>query len=111
MLHIEADGTIKITRGDTARLTVTVTNDTNGSEYAIEDGDILTMTVKKSVNDEAPSLQKTIQGASTFHIEPKDTAHLPFGKHKYDVQLTTAGGDVYTIIPPTTFEILQEVTC
>jgi len=110
MLHIEADGEIQLTRGDTARLSVSITNETDQNAYTIEAGDTLTLTVKKSAKDDEPSFQKVLTGSSTFHIEPKDTAELAFGKYKYDVQLTTAGGDVYTIIEPTTFEIMQEVT-
>lgn len=111
MLYVESDGAVKLTRGDTARLTVTINNDTSGKEYVIESGDTLTLTVKKSVSDAVPSIQKVLVGTNIFHIEPKDTAQLAFGRYKYDVQLTTAGGDVYTVIEPTTFEIAQEVTC
>lgn len=110
MLRIESDGSVSLTRGDTARLTVSISNETDGNEYAIQSGDTLTLTVKKSTKDEEPALQKVLDGTSTFHIEPKDTAHLAFGKYKYDVQLNTASGDVYTVIDSTTFEILEEVT-
>lgn len=110
MLYIDSDGTVQLTRGDTARLCVSIMNETDQTAYAIEAGDTLTLTVKKSTKDIEPSFQKVITGASTFHIEPQDTSGLAFGKYKYDVQLTTAGGDVYTVIVPTTFEILQEVT-
>ena len=110
MLYVDTDGTIQLTRGDTARLNVSVQNQIDQSEYAIGSGDTLTLTVKKAVTDEEPAFQKVVTGGSTFHIEPKDTAGLAFGKYKYDVQLTTAGGDVYTVIEPTTFEVLKEVT-
>ena len=110
MLYVETDGTIRLTRGDTARLTVPLTNETDGSPYEMQEGDTLTLTVKKAVTDEEPSFQKVGLGTNKFHIEPKDTAQLPFGKYKYDVQLTTVYGDVYTVIEPTTFEIMQEVT-
>lgn len=110
MLYVETDGTIRLTRGDTARLSVTITNDTDQNAYEMQEGDTLTLTVKKTVNDESPSFQKVLTGTNTFHIEPKDTAQLPFGKYRYDVQLLTASGDVYTVIEPTTFEIMQEVT-
>lgn len=110
MLRIESDGTVKLTRGDTARLTVNVKNETNNKEYLVEAGDTLTLSVKKSVKDEDPAFQKVIKGENTFHIIPKDTQHLAFGKYKYDVQLTTSSGDVYTVIEPKTFEIMEEVT-
>lgn len=110
MFRIESDGSISLTRGDTARFTVPITNEADGKEYAIQNEDTLTFTVKKSTKDAEPSFQKVVKGGSNFHIEPKDTAQLAFGKYKYDVQLNTAGGDVYTVIDSTTFEILEEVT-
>ena len=109
MLNISASGDIELTRGDTAWLTVTIAND-SGEAYTVQPGDVLTLSLKKKIDDEVPILQKTITGADTFHIQPKDTAKLAFGKYKYDVQLTTAAGDVFTVIPPAIFNILQEVT-
>lgn len=110
MLYVESDGTIRLTRGDTARLTVNVTNDIDGNEYIIQEEDTLTLTVKKSISDSVASLQKVIHGSNAFHIEPADTASLDFGSYKYDIQLTTSGGDVYTVIGPATFTLLKEVT-
>lgn len=111
MLKIMKDGTIQLTRGDTARLAVPIINELDGEEYVIQSGDTLVFSVKKTVSDTEVLLEKVLKGENTFHIEPKDTAKMKFGHYKYDVQLTTAGGDVYTVIAPTTFEILSEVTC
>ena len=111
MLYLEFGNTIKLTRGDTARLTVPITNETTNAEYVMGENDTLTMTVKKNITDTEPALQKVLVGLNTFHIKPSDTAGLDFGKYKYDVELTTADGDVYTVIEPSTFEILKEVTC
>lgn len=47
MLYVLDDGTIRLTRGDTARFTVPITNETNGEEYTMQSGDILQLTVKK----------------------------------------------------------------
>lgn len=110
MLYIETDGTIRLTRGDTARLNVQITNQIGEDEYTIDANDTLTFSVKKSVSESEYVLQKTIVGSGAFHIEPRDTSELAYGKYKYDVQLTTASGDVYTIIEPSTFELLKEVT-
>ena len=110
MLYVESNGTIKLTRGDTARLTIDVINDIDGSEYIIHENDTLVMTVKRSTSDTAIKLQKILKGSNTFHIEPKDTSDMEFGSYKYDVQLTTSGGDVYTVIEPSTFTLLKEVT-
>lgn len=109
MLNVLDDNSIELTRGDTARLSVSVTND-DGEEYEIQSDDTLTLSIKKSVNDAEALVTKTVVGINHFHIEPKDTSGLDFGKYKYDVQLTTADGDVHTVITPSTFKITQEVT-
>ncbi len=110
MLYVNTDGTIQLTRGDTARLIVAIKNDLDGSGYELNADDVLRLTIKKTVNDSTPAVQKTVVGSCKFHIEPEDTQELAFGKYLYDVELTTSGGDVYTVIVPTVFEILKEVT-
>ena len=45
-----------------------------------------------------------------FVIEPEDTSGLDFGNYVYDVELTLADGTVNTIIPPSTFKVMGEVT-
>lgn len=109
MLKVFDDNSVELTRGDTARLKVTVTND-DDEEYVVQSEDVLTLSIKKKVKDNEALVTKTIKGSDTFHIEPKDTSELEFGKYKYDVQLTTAVGDVYTVIPPSEFKIAEEVT-
>lgn len=109
MLYID-DKTIKLTRGDTARLTVPIVNLANNGEYTMESGDILYFTVKKTAKDSDFLFQKSVTGSNSIHIRPEDTANLSFGKYKYDVQLTTATGDVYTVIEPSTFEVMEEIT-
>lgn len=110
MLKISKDNTIRLTRGDTAWLPVRITNTATNEEHPLTDKDTLTLTVRKHCLNTNACLQKTLVGENIFHIEPKDTADLAFGRYKYDVQLTTAAGDVYTVIAPTGFEIMQEVT-
>lgn len=110
MLYIESNNVIRLTRGDTAKLTVPIENDLDNTSYEMDERDILTFTIKKSVKDNEHLIQKVVTGSNNFHIKPEDTDSLPFGKYIYDVQLTTSGGDVYTVIEPTSFEILSEVT-
>lgn len=110
MLYINKDGTIRLTRGDTARLTVMINNDFDGKPYEITETDVLKLTVKRSVRDTTTAFQKSVTGSNKFYIVPDDTKDLVFGKYIYDVELTTVGGDVYTVIEPTIFEILKEVT-
>lgn len=110
MLYTNDDGSISLTRGDTARLTVDIENELTSEKYIINEQDVLTLSIKKSIKDDTYLVQKVITGSNMFHIEPEDTSDLAFGKYKYDVQLTTSDGDVFTVIEPNTFEILTEVT-
>ncbi len=110
MLYVNDDGSIQLTRGDTARLSITIENDLTGSDYTIAATDTLKFTIKKNVNDSTPCIQKVNIGSAQFTIEPSDTKDLPYGKYMYDVELTTDSGDVYTVVVPTAFKILKEVT-
>lgn len=111
MLTVDKDNAIHLTRGDTARLLLgSVVNLVTGKEYILSADDTVTFTVKKTVYDTTSAVQITVPGGAAIHIKPEDTKEMAFGKYLYDVQLTTADGDVYTVIPPTTFEVLKEVT-
>lgn len=112
MLYIY-ENTVRLTRGDTAYLEVPIVaklSDGTEQPYVMDAGDKLTLTIKKTVNDVTALVQKELTGTNTFHFEPEDTTELAFGRYKYDVQLRTEAGDIYTIIEPTTFEIMAEVT-
>lgn len=110
MLYVDQNNVIRLTRGDTARFSVTVKNDITKNPYDVLPTDTLIMTIKKSVRDSEPCVQKKIVGSNVFHILPTDTSDLPFGRYVYDVQLTTNDSDVYTVVPPTVFELMKEVT-
>lgn len=47
MLYIKDDGTIRLTRGDTARLLIPIKNLVNDDEYTMESDDNLYFTVKR----------------------------------------------------------------
>lgn len=111
MLYVLENGTIKLTRGDTAKLTVDLVNDLTKESYIMSEGDTLTLTVKADIKSNGFIFQKKVLGSNSFIIDPSDTNGASFGKYKYDVQLNTESGDVYTVIEPSTFEILTEVTC
>lgn len=109
MLKVSSN-VISLTRGDSADISVPITNDLTGEEYTLAEGDRLTLTIKKRTTDATPLVQKTLTGSNSFHFSPTDTAGLNFGRYFYDVQLETEAGDVYTVIVPTEFRLLQEVT-
>ena len=111
MLTVDKDNTIHLTRGDTARFSIgRIVNTVTKTNYTPTAEDTVTMTVKKTVQDAAPRVQLIVPGGEVFHIKPEDTKEMAFGKYVYDIQITMADGDVYTIVPPATFDLLKEVT-
>lgn len=102
---------LSVTRGDTLPIIVNIDN--NGFPYELEDGDVVTFTVKKTtdIDDNTILIQKQMDKNSGLYCEltPQDTK-LPYGKYKYDVQLYQASGRVFTIIKPSTLTITEEVT-
>ena len=107
MFRINPDNSIKLTRGDTARINVAVTN-ADGTEHALS-GDTVRLTVKTSVNSPDVLFQK-VAANGTILISHGDTSSLDYGNYVYDVEITTSGGDVCTIVTPSRFTIEPEVT-
>lgn len=107
---LKADGSgIKLTRGDSALLNLDIRVASTGKRYEREPGDVLTFTVKPSYNSKTIELQKEVEGL-TLTLDPKDTSSMKYGEHWFDVQLTTANGNVYTVVGPAKFILLEEVT-
>ena len=111
VLTVDKDNTIHLTRGDTARFSIgQIKNTITNTNYTPTADDTVTMTIKKTTLDAAPCVQIIVPGGEVLHIKPEDTKAMAFGKYVYDIQITMADGDVYTIVPPTTFDLLKEVT-
>lgn len=100
---------ISLTRGDSATLSVDLKTQ-DGEAYALDEGDTLVLTVKRSPNDEEIVLQLYADGEGVFTFLPSATEGLAFGNYRYDIQLTTSAGEVYTVIPVSGFTLLEEVT-
>ena len=105
MLNIDGDNNIKLTRGDTAYITLEVTRD--GEPYDFTN-DQTKLTVKKDTKTNWVVFQKTFNGP-TITIEPSDTEGLDYQTLKYDVQIITTSGEVFTVIEPRDFTIAEEV--
>ena len=45
-----------------------------------------------------------------WYIKPEDTSELDIGKYYWDAQVELSNGDVFTFIPVSKFEIIDEVT-
>lgn len=99
--------TIKITRGDTGIFTFDVMNE--GAEYDYSNDTVL-FTVKQNTLTTDILFQKQIRYGENVTILPADTDNLSYGEYVYDIQLTTEGGFVDTVITPSKFIVTPEVT-
>lgn len=78
------------------------------SEYTLQEGDTLTFTVKKNTKTSDIIFQKH---GPTVKIEAEDTEGVSYGKYLYDVEFANSDrSKVDTIIEPTEFKVLEEVT-
>lgn len=98
---------ILLTKGDNASFKVNVI-EANGQIRQLFDDDTITLTVRKTADSEIAFTKTADKGV--INIVPKDTKSLTAGTYVYDIQLTTFGGNIYTVIPISYFEIEQEVT-
>lgn len=100
------DKTIQLTRGDSAEFGIQIL-DASGNLYELQDGDLVEFTVKDNTYSDKILIHKI---GTHISINPEDTKLLSYKKYVYDVQVTLKNGTVNTIIPPSTLEILSEVT-
>ena len=117
----ETTGQITMTRGDSLWATSLPTYK-DGTPYEKQTGDVVRFALKSAqmlpngsdfVDDE-PLVTSTLDYDSTheywvLHLIPSDTADLPFGNYRYDIELTQEGGDVYTYIANAKFKLTPEV--
>lgn len=106
MYSIDERNVISMIRGDTAEFDIELIDD-EGDVYELVPGDVITFTVKKNTLSSDVLIQKE---GPHISILPEDTSGMAYGTYKYDVQFTSSGGSVDTVIPPTTFKLLEEVT-
>lgn len=99
MFKVE-DGAIYITRGDDAVLEITAT-DQNGAPYEMQEGDMLTLTVRDLPSKNSIVLLQisSVPGSGRIPLRHADTADKEVGRYSADVQLTTADGRRQTIWP------------
>ena len=121
--YIESD-VIYLTKGDDAVLEVSSIATEGGEEYALQETDVLTLTVRALPSAQSPALLQidALPGSRRIVFGHDDTAELDVGRYSADVQLTTAEGKRYTVWPTITgsgryvvknlnnFVIMPEVT-
>lgn len=98
---------IKLTRGDTFRAQVGISNP-DGTAYVLQDGDSVRFRCVKKKGDAEALIQKTLGSDLILELEPSDTNRLQFGTYFYDIQLTKADGDVDTFIPEGSITVAPE---
>lgn len=99
--------TMTIVKKDTASFDVSLEN------YVLEEGDTVTFTVAKEVEQEQPVIQVIVtefnSGIARVRLTSADT-NIEVGDYKYDVQVNTADGRVDTIVGPAKFKVIGGVT-
>lgn len=96
-----------IVKKDTASFNVALDN------YELTDGDRVTFTIAKEVEQETPIKQIVVEdfidGAALVSITSEDS-DLDIGDYLYDVQINLADGRVDTVIGPAKFVVKGGVT-
>ena len=115
---------IYLTKGDDAVLEVSSIATEGGAEYALQDTDVLTLTVRALPSAASPVLMQidSLPGNRRIVIGHGDTSELNVGRYSADLQLTTPDDKRYTLWPNITgtnrymvknlnnFVIMPEVT-
>lgn len=99
---------IRLTRGDTFRVRVAMTNG-DGSPYEMQEGDSVRFRCVKRKGDREAVIEKIVDPETMLlSLAHSDTASLNFGTYFYDMQLTKADGDVDTFIAEAQFVVAPE---
>lgn len=101
--------TITLTRGDTFKAQISIT-DRNGNPYVPKDGDKVRFAMKATYSDPEPLVNIDIPiDTLILVIQPEDTHGLPFGNYVYDIQLTKENGEVDTFITTSKLKLTEEI--
>ena len=102
---------ITITRGDSAYITVFIT-DSKGNPYTPGPNDKIRAQVRQDASATKILFESQISyDTLVWHIKPEDTVQAQMGKsYVYDMEIETAEGDVFTFIPLSSFTVSKEVT-
>lgn len=90
---------IEFTRGDTFKKKVLMYKNENAADYIPSEGDTIVFAAKKSYTENQVAVEINVPvDTGILEIRPEDTKHLKYGVYVYEVELTTANGEVHTII-------------
>lgn len=112
MISIDSKYNVTMTRGDTFARTLVLTKD--GESYTPASDDVITFTMSndyKGSKNYNVYIQKEIDhDGMIWEIEASETSSLPYGRYKYDLQITYADGSVETFANMKNIILTQEVT-
>lgn len=110
MVKISSNNTIRMTKGDTLRTKVLLT-DLEGNEYVPEPGDRIRFAMKRAYSDEEVLVLKDIPIDNLIlTLRPEDTKTLDApAPYVYDIEMTYANGDVDTFIAKAKLMLTEEV--
>ena len=112
---------LSMIRGDSESITL-IQKDIDGAQVDFVEGegglpgDKVYFTVKENVNSDKKALQIVVDrfdetdGVAIIPIPPEATKHLEFRRYVYDIQISYKNGTVTTVVPPSEFNVLGEVT-
>lgn len=108
MLKVE-DNKIYLTRGDTARFKIELT-DENGELYVPKENDKIYFRVKQNVEKVGIILEKEIDITTlNLEINEEDTANLKEGSYYYEVEVVSEDNYHFTAITKTLFKLTVEI--
>ena len=85
-----------------------VVTDADGKEYIPQNGDSLRFAMARSYDGRVIVKKSIAMDTLLLTIDPADTKKLSFGQYVYDIQFTSASGDVSTIAMGS-FHVTKEV--
>lgn len=103
--------TITLTRGDTFKAEISIT-DKDGNPYEIQEGDSVRFAMKRNYDDpdtEVLIVKEIPTDTLILQLDPEDTKDLEFGSYVYDIQLTNAAGEIDTFITKAQLNLTEEV--
>ena len=112
----KVEGTkITMTRGDTLKVQLSLKQ--GEDDYTPVEGDALRFAVKSRLNskrtefvEDEPLIEVAIpMDTLLLQLDPEDTKDLKFGNYYYDIEFTSASGDVDTVVPMSPFILDPEV--
>ena len=103
------NNTIIMTRGDTCRIKLILTN-SDGNEFVPKEGDVIRFAAKKKYSDVEALIYIVVPNDTLIlEIKPEDTKNLDFGTYVYDLQITFEDGTVDTFISKAILKLEEEV--